>query len=92
MVTVGSWSAGRAEPLHRPAFESGHRSVSVCHLGNISCKLGRALEWNPAAEQFVGDAEADVCKATISDTAFLNVPFLEDGKTVYKPRRKTVAV
>ena len=39
--------------------ESGHRSVSVCHLGNISCRLGRPLQWDPAAERFVGDAEAD---------------------------------
>jgi hypothetical protein len=33
--------------------------VSVCHLGNISCKLGRPLEWDSAAERFVSDAEAD---------------------------------
>jgi hypothetical protein len=33
--------------------------VSVCHLGNISCKLGRPLAWDPAAERFVSDAEAD---------------------------------
>jgi hypothetical protein len=39
--------------------ESGHRSVSVCHLGNISCKLGRPLQWDPAAERFVSDPEAD---------------------------------
>ncbi|MFM8434558.1 MAG: gfo/Idh/MocA family oxidoreductase, partial [Planctomycetia bacterium] len=43
--------------------ESGHRSVSVCHLGNISCKLGRPLKWDPAAERFVGDAEADALLA-----------------------------
>ena len=39
--------------------ESGHRSVSVCHLGNISCKLGRPVQWDPAAERFVSDPEAD---------------------------------
>jgi hypothetical protein len=33
--------------------------VSVCHLGNISCKLGRPLQWDPAAERFVSDPEAD---------------------------------
>jgi predicted dehydrogenase len=39
--------------------EVGHRSVSVCHLGNISLRLGgRRLEWDPAAEKFRGDAEA----------------------------------
>ncbi len=39
--------------------EIGHRSASVCHLGNIAIKLGRKLRWNPDAEQFVGDAEAN---------------------------------
>lgn len=39
--------------------EIGHRSVSVCHLGVIAMRLGRALKWNPAQEQFVGDAEAN---------------------------------
>lgn len=38
---------------------SQHRSVSVCHLGNIAMRLGRSLRWDPAAERFVGDAEAD---------------------------------
>ncbi len=40
-------------------IESQHRSVSTCHLGNISMRLGRALNWNPKLEQFVGDTEAD---------------------------------
>ncbi len=35
-----------------------HRSTSACHLGNISCRLGRALNWDPAREAFVGDDEA----------------------------------
>lgn len=39
--------------------EIGHRSVSVCHLGVIAIRLGRALKWNPAQEQFVGDNEAN---------------------------------
>jgi hypothetical protein len=36
-----------------------HRSVSVCHLANISMQLGRKLKWDPRAEQFVGDDEAN---------------------------------
>jgi len=36
----------------------GHRSASLCHLGVISIRLGRKLNWDPAREQFVGDAEA----------------------------------
>ena len=38
--------------------ESQHRSVSTCHLANISGRLGRTLKWDPVAEQIVGDAEA----------------------------------
>jgi predicted dehydrogenase len=41
--------------------EIGHRSVSVCHLGVIAMRLGRALRWDPVAERFVGDKEADGC-------------------------------
>ncbi|MDB5300362.1 MAG: oxidoreductase domain protein, partial [Phycisphaerales bacterium] len=36
-----------------------HRSVSVCHLGVLSMRLGRKLNWDPKKEQFVGDADAD---------------------------------
>lgn len=40
--------------------EIGHRSVSVCHLGNISLRLGgRKLQWDPAKQQFENDAEAN---------------------------------
>ncbi|MBC7816656.1 MAG: Gfo/Idh/MocA family oxidoreductase [Planctomycetaceae bacterium] len=39
--------------------EIGHRSASVCHLGVISLRLGRKLQWDPQAEQFVGDEEAN---------------------------------
>ena len=40
--------------------EIGHRSASVCHLGNISLRLGgRKLEWDPKAEQFRNDTEAN---------------------------------
>ena len=39
--------------------EIGHRSATVCHLGVISLRLGRKLHWNPQAERFVGDDEAN---------------------------------
>jgi predicted dehydrogenase len=39
--------------------EIGHRSATVCHLGNIAIRLGRKLAWDPALERFVGDEEAD---------------------------------
>ncbi len=37
----------------------GHRSCSVCHLGNIALRVGLPLRWNPQDERFIGDnAEA----------------------------------
>jgi predicted dehydrogenase len=39
--------------------EIGHRTSTVCQLGNIGYWLGRALKWDPAREQFTGDAEAN---------------------------------
>jgi len=39
--------------------ETGCRSATVCHLGIIANRLGRPLKWDPAAERFIGDGEAD---------------------------------
>jgi len=39
--------------------EVGHRSTTVSHLGNIAMRLGRKVKWDPAAERFVNDPEAD---------------------------------
>ena len=39
--------------------EIGHRSATICHLGNIAYKLKRELEWDPAKEKFKGDKEAN---------------------------------
>lgn len=38
---------------------SQHRSVSTCHIGNISMRLGRPLQWDSQKEQFAGDDEAN---------------------------------
>jgi predicted dehydrogenase len=35
----------------------GHRSASVCHLGNIAIRSGKKLHWDPVKEQIVGDEE-----------------------------------
>lgn len=40
-------------------IETGHLSAALCHLGNIACRLGRQLEFDPAHEQIVGDNEAN---------------------------------
>ncbi len=47
----------RKEPA--APVEVGHRSNSVCVLAHIAMKLGRRLKWDPKAERFVGDEEAN---------------------------------
>ena len=39
--------------------EVGHRSATVCHLGNIAMKLKRRLHWDPEREEFINDPEAN---------------------------------
>jgi predicted dehydrogenase len=39
--------------------EVGHRSGTVCHLGNIAMELGRKLKWDAVKEQFIDDDEAN---------------------------------
>jgi predicted dehydrogenase len=45
---------------HRPIcdVEIGHRSATVCHLGNLVARLGRKIQWDPAAERVIDDDEA----------------------------------
>ncbi len=42
-------------------IEPAHRSTAVCYLGYIAILLGRKLRWDPVAEHFVNDPEADRC-------------------------------
>jgi len=46
----------RKEPA--APVEIGHRSASLCHLGNIAMLLKRKVHWDPDREQFIGDDEA----------------------------------
>ena len=39
--------------------ETGHRTASVCNIGNIAYGLGRSLKWDPVKEQFEGDKNAN---------------------------------
>lgn len=34
--------------------EAGHRSATLCHLGNIALRTGKTLTWDAARERFVG--------------------------------------
>jgi predicted dehydrogenase len=55
-----NWEAcikSRAKPICD--VEIGHRSATVCHLGNIAIRLGRTIKWDPAKEQMVGDEDAN---------------------------------
>lgn len=51
-----SIKAGR-KAIYTP--ESGHRTSTLLHCGNIALKLNRKVEWNPQNESFVNDPEAD---------------------------------
>jgi len=36
----------------------GHRSATVCHLGNIAVRSGKKIQWDPKTESIIGDADA----------------------------------
>jgi predicted dehydrogenase len=40
-------------------IEIGHRTATVCNLGNIAYELKRPLHWDPVKEEFINDAEAN---------------------------------
>jgi len=43
--------------------ETAHRSCSACLVAHIAMRLGRKLQWDPAAEKFVGDTQANAMLA-----------------------------
>ena len=46
-------------PALTAPIEEARRSATMCQIGNIAMKLGRKLRWDPKAEQFLDDAEAN---------------------------------
>lgn len=40
--------------------EIGHRTATVCNIGNIAYRLNRSLKWNPQKEVFIDDKEANL--------------------------------
>ena len=46
-------AGGRQQPICNVGI--GHRSASVCHIGNIAIRTGQRLHWDPAQERFTGD-------------------------------------
>jgi len=39
--------------------EDGHRTATMCHMGNIATRLARSLRWDAHNEEFIGDADAN---------------------------------
>jgi predicted dehydrogenase len=39
--------------------ETGHRSATVCNIGNIAYEVNRPLKWNPKKEEFNNDPAAN---------------------------------
>ncbi|MDR2982638.1 MAG: Gfo/Idh/MocA family oxidoreductase [Puniceicoccales bacterium] len=37
----------------------GHRTTTICNIGNIAMQLRRPLQWDPSKEEFVNDAVAN---------------------------------
>lgn len=52
-------AAVRSRGKTRAGAEAGHRTASLCHVNNIAMRLARNLQWNPVAEKFVDDDEAN---------------------------------
>jgi len=46
------------KPCYYPA-EMGHRTFTITHIGNISMMLSRKLQWDPDAERFINDEQAN---------------------------------
>jgi predicted dehydrogenase len=49
----------RSREMPNADVEIGHRSITVCHLLNITRELGRRLKWDPSTERFVDDDQAN---------------------------------
>ncbi|HNR31136.1 MAG TPA: CNNM domain-containing protein [Candidatus Hydrogenedentes bacterium] len=49
--------ASRKARLQQKESE-GHKSATLCHLGNIATRLNRSIRFDPGGETIVGDAEA----------------------------------
>jgi predicted dehydrogenase len=57
---IGNWlHCVRTRQTPNADVEIGHRSTTVCHLGNIARWLKRSLTWDPVTETFPGDDEAN---------------------------------
>ena len=42
--------------------EIGHRTMTICHMGNMALRLKRTLRWDPVKEEFIDDEQANRLK------------------------------
>jgi predicted dehydrogenase len=59
-------------------IEEGHKSTSLCHLGNIALRVGRTLRFDGRTETCTGDPEANRLLRRIYRAPF-SASFLEAG-------------
>ena len=59
----------RSEPISD--VYSHHRTMTSCHLCNLSLMLGRELKWDPAKEEFIGDDVANALRSRKSRDKYL---------------------
>jgi predicted dehydrogenase len=55
---IAAVKSRKPEELNAPV-EEGHLSSALCHLANVSYRLGRKLAFDPKTEKFQNDKEAD---------------------------------
>jgi hypothetical protein len=70
----------KSRELPVSTVEAGHRSASVCHLGNIAIKLKAKLEWDPKTERFTNNDEANAYLNRHSRDEW-SIPELEAART-----------
>ena len=57
---LGNWAECiRSRKMPIADVEIGHRSTTMCHLGNIARWTGRKLRWDPQEELFIDDENAN---------------------------------
>lgn len=57
---LGNWAECiRSRKMPIADVEIGHRSTTMCHLGNIARWTGRKLRWDPEKESFIDDEDAN---------------------------------
>lgn len=77
----------KASDLHAPIVE-GHLSSALCHLGNISCRLGAPQPFNPKTKAFGDDKEAYETYGRFEQHLVDNGVNLEETKYLLGPQLK----